>query len=313
MALIDVEDIFDEFSYGTKTPQAIKDFLTRASTSWQTPPRFVLLVGDASFDPRNYLGLGNQDVLPTKLLDTTYMETASDDWFVDFDNDGLPEMAIGRLPVQTAEEAATVVTKLIAYDQAPSGDWATEALMVADLSDTFDFEGGTQEVDALLPESMTVWSIYRGQAGDEAARAAILGSINEGKLIVNYMGHGAVDLWRGNVLIASDADSLTNGSALPLVVGMTCLNGFFQTPYVESLAEALLKAENGGAVAIWTSSGLTDPDAQLLMNKELVRLLFNGQGLTLGEAIAGAKASTDDLDVRRSWILFGDPTTKLRQ
>ena len=85
VALIDVEDIFDEFSYGTKTPQAIKDFLTRASTSWQTPPRFVLLVGDASFDPRNYLGLGNQDFLPTKLLDTAYMETASDDWFVDFD------------------------------------------------------------------------------------------------------------------------------------------------------------------------------------------------------------------------------------
>ena len=66
VALIDVEDIYDEFSYGTKTPQAIKDFLTRASTSWQTPPRFVLLVGDASFDPRNYLGLGNQDFLPTK-------------------------------------------------------------------------------------------------------------------------------------------------------------------------------------------------------------------------------------------------------
>ena len=126
------------------------------------------------------------------------------------------------------------------------------------------------------------------------------------------MGHGAVDLWRGSVLTASDADSLTNGSALPLVVGMTCLNGFFQTPYVESLAEALLKAQNGGAVAIWTSSGLTDPAGQLQMNKGLMRLLFNGEGLTLGEAAAQAKASTDDMDVRKSWILFGDPTTRLK-
>jgi hypothetical protein len=312
VALIDVEDIFDEFSYGIKTLQAIKDFLTRASASWQTPPRFVLLVGDASFDPRNYLGLGKQDFIPTKLLDTAYMETASDDWFVDFDNDGLPEMTIGRLPVQTQQEAATVVAKLIAYDQAPSGDWATEALMVADLGDTFDFEGGSQEVDALLPESMTVWSIYRGQAGVEAARAAILGSINEGKLMVNYMGHGAATLWRGDVLTASDADSLTNGSALPFIVGMTCLNGYFQTPYYESLAEALLKAGNGGAVAVWTSSGLTDPDGQLQMNRGLVQLLFNGEGLTLGEATAGAKATTSDMDVRRSWILFGDPTTRLK-
>jgi len=159
---------------------------------------------------------------------------------------------------------------------------------------------------------MTVWSVYRGQAGDDAARTAILGSINEGKLIVNYMGHGAVDIWKGSVLTASDADSLTNGSALPLVVGMTCLNGFFQTPYVESLAEALLKAENGGAVAIWTSSGLTVPNEQAPMNQELVRLLFNGQGLTLGEAAAQAKAATTDPDVRRSWILFGDPTTRMK-
>jgi hypothetical protein len=312
VALIDVEDIYDEFSYGTKTPQAIKDFLTRASTSWLTPPRFVLLVGDASFDPRNYLDLGNQDFLPTKTLDTAYMETASDDWFVDFNGDGLPDMAVGRLPVQTAEDDITVLTKIISYDQAPAGDWATEALMVADQNDSFDFENGSREVSDLLPEQMTVWSVYRGQAGDEAARTAILGSVNEGKLIVNYMGHGAVDLWRGNVLTVSDADSLTNGSALPLVIGMTCLNGFFQTPYVESLAEALLKAENGGAVAVWTSSGLTDPAGQLQMNKGLIRLLFNGEGLTLGEAAAQAKAATDDIDVRRSWILFGDPSTRLK-
>jgi hypothetical protein len=121
-----------------------------------------------------------------------------------------------------------------------------------------------------------------------------------------------VDLWRGSLLTTSDAPSLTNGAALPLVVGMTCLNGFFQTPYVESLAEALLKSENGGAVAVWTSSGLTVPNEQAPVNQELMRLLFNGQGLTLGEAVAQAKAATTDQDVRRSWILFGDPTTKLK-
>ena len=312
VALVDVEDIFDEFSYGAKTPQAIKDFLARASTLWQTPPRFVLLVGDASFDPRNYLGLGNQDFLPTKLMDTAYMETASDDWFVDFDNDGLPEMAIGRLPVQTAEEAATVVSKIIGYDQAPPGDWAREVLTVADENGDFDFEKASHDVEDLFPEQMTVWSVYRSQAGNEAARTAVLGSINEGKLLVNYMGHGSVDLWSGSLLSADDAASFTNSSRLTFLVGMTCLNGFFQTPYVESVAEALLKAENGGAVAVWTSSGLTYPEGQSLMNQELMRLLFNGQDLTLGEAVAGAKAATDDSDVRKSWILFGDPTTRLK-
>ena len=98
VALIDVEDIYDEFSFGAKTPQALRDFLQRARAYWQRPPRFVLLVGDASFDPRNYLGLGDFDVVPTKLVDTVSLETASDDWFVDFNNDGLPAIPCGPNP-----------------------------------------------------------------------------------------------------------------------------------------------------------------------------------------------------------------------
>ena len=115
--LIDVEDLYSEFSFGTKTPKALKDFLRRARTNWKKPPRNVLLVGDATFDPRNYIGLGNFDFVPTKLVDTVYLETASDDWFVDFNGDGLPEIAVGRLPVRTVEGAATVVSKIVGYEQ----------------------------------------------------------------------------------------------------------------------------------------------------------------------------------------------------
>jgi hypothetical protein len=79
------------------------------------------------------------------------------------------------------------------------------------------------------------------------------------------------------------------------------------------MAEALLKAKGGGAVAVWASSGLTEPDKQAVMNKELIRLLFGKESLTLGEATARAKASVSDQDIRKTWILFGDPTTRLRQ
>jgi hypothetical protein len=78
------------------------------------------------------------------------------------------------------------------------------------------------------------------------------------------------------------------------------------------MAEALLKAPQGGAVAVWGSSGLTYPDQQSLMNQELIRLLFNGGSLRLGEATMRAKAATEDQDVRRTWILFGDPSMRLR-
>jgi hypothetical protein len=125
------------------------------------------------------------------------------------------------------------------------------------------------------------------------------------------MGHGSVEVWRGDLLDADAADGLVN-SGLPFFMSMTCLNGFFQDPYGDSLAEALLKANSGGALAVWTSSGMTLPGEQAMMNKELVRLLFNGQSLTIGEAAMGAKSATSDQDVRRTWILFGDPSTKLK-
>jgi hypothetical protein len=109
VAMVDVEDVFDEFSRGHKTPYAIRDFLRYAVAEWTPAPRFVLLVGDASLDPKNYLGLGDFDFLLTKLIDTALMETASDDWIADFDEDGLAELAVGRLPVRAAEEAERLV------------------------------------------------------------------------------------------------------------------------------------------------------------------------------------------------------------
>jgi len=134
-------------------------------------------------------------------------------------------------------------------------------------------------------------------------------------LLVNFIGHGSVESWRGSLLTLEDSERLINGFKLPFFVNMTCLNGFFQNPYGETLAEALMKAPGGGAIAIWTSSGLTEPENQAVMNKELIKLLFNtngGQSLTLGEATARAKASVSDQDIRKTWILFGDPTTRLK-
>ena len=127
------------------------------------------------------------------------------------------------------------------------------------------------------------------------------------------MGHGSEDTWGGNILVASDADSLTNGLKLPFFMNMTCWNGLFAGPYVASLAEALLKTGNGGAIAVWASSGLTDPDPQHVMNRQMITLLFNGTRPTLGEAAVQAKAATTDMDVRRTWILIGDPMTRLKQ
>jgi hypothetical protein len=221
-------------------------------------------------------------------------------------------MAIGRIPVRTEEEAAGFVSKLIGYEQ--SRERMQDVLLVADMKDKdFDYMAASQGVKAILPQSVMVSEIYRDQFPDDVqVKNELLRRLNQGPLLVNYIGHGTLEFWRGDIFGSDDAEALTNGLRLPLVIGMTCLNGFFHDVYYETLAESFLKAKDGGAVAVWTSSGLTDPSRQAVMNKEMIRLLFNGEGLTIGEAAMRAKASVTDMDIRKTWILFGDPTTRLK-
>jgi len=308
VVLVDVEDLYDEFNFGANSPWALKDFLNRAYQYWNPQPRYLILVGDTSYDPRNYLGYGEFDLLPTKFVDTEFLKTASDDWFVDFDDDELAEMAVGRLPAESAEEATTVVAKIINYEGAAG--LMNEVLLVSDTNDFFNFEQASTKVAELIPGNLSVNEIFRGRSA--TARTDLLNLLSQGQLLVNYFGHGSTKIWNGNLLTYSDVWSLTNSPNLSFFVSTTCLNGFFQDPYSESLAEGLLKAPLGGAVAVWTSSGLTDPEEQVPLNEELIQLLFSGEGLTIGEAILGAKQATTDRDVRRTWILFGDPTLRLR-
>ena len=311
VAIVNLEDAYDEFSFGNKTPQAIKDFLAYARSNWKVAPRFVLLAGDASFDAKNYLGFGDNDLVPTKLIDTDTMETASDDWFADFNGDGLAEMAVGRLPVRSAREASVLAAKIVAYDQAgrPEG-----ALFVADQSsDGYDFEVVSRELISTLPDGVEAEQINRGGEDAAAVKAKLIGALNRGPQVVNYTGHANVDLWRGGLLTSEDVGSLTNGNDLSLFVMMTCLNAYFHDAQLDSLGESLMKAENGGAIAVWASSGMTSPGDQGGMNIEVLRRLFDqGNSLTLGEAVSRAKAAARNGDVRRTWILLGDPTTRLK-
>jgi hypothetical protein len=298
--LVDLQDVYDEFGAGDKTVFAVRDFLQYAHTHWRVPPRFVLLVGDASFDPRNFLGLGDFDLAPTKLVDAAEMETASDDWFVDWNSDGIPDIGIGRFSVRTAAEATTVVQKTLAYrgvDDLPQG-----GLFVADQSDgALDFEGSSRSSEAEVSDLMPIDSFFLSQPTSTAA--ALIAKLNQGPFLVNYMGHGSVEQWE-DLFSDMDATALTN-QRLSIYLSMNCLNGFFQDVHTESLAESLLKAPNGGAVAVWASSTLGSFEPQAVLNQELLKRLTL---TSLGEAAMAAKAAIGDLDARRTWILFGDPT-----
>ncbi|HST24161.1 MAG TPA: C25 family cysteine peptidase, partial [Blastocatellia bacterium] len=218
VAMVDIESIYNEFSYGQKTPQALKDFLYYAATTWKKAPRFVLLAADASYDPKNYLGYGNSDFVPTKLIDTQLMEALSDSWLADFNGDGVEDMALGRLPIRNAQQAANLAAKIISYDQSPPSG---SMLLVADKSDTYDFRGANGQLRALIPSNLKVQEIDRSLMDDFTAKTQLLEAISRGPKIVNYTGHGSVSLWRGSILASEDMESLGNSQSLSLFVTMT--------------------------------------------------------------------------------------------
>src|SRR5262249_41955356 len=147
------------------------------------------------------------------------------------------------------------------------------AVLANDASDDFNFAAASLSLKPLLPPAFTPLVIDRGTT-PATAKLDLLNAINQGQRIVNYTGHGSVDLWRDNLLTDQDALALVDGQNLPVFVIMTCLNGAFDDPGLGSIAESLLKAQNGGAAAVWASSGITEPGGQVVLNKAFYQLLF---------------------------------------
>jgi hypothetical protein len=314
-AVVWVGDLYDEFNFGERSPFAIRQFLQTANANWKTPPAYLLLNGRASYDPRNYLGLGHLDLVPTRIVASSGLMTGSDDWFSDFTNSGMPTIATGRLPVSTVDEATTVVGKIVAYEgKSTNGPWTLNALMVADKDDTENFTQDTQTVQAQLPSTMQVTDILTGTVGTTAAPQDIIDGINAGQLLVNYLGHGSEEQWSGSDIFDTNSlTSLTNSSQLPVFLIMDCLNGFFQDVYAQPLGVGLLLAPNGGAVAVLASSGLNQPAPQTKLDKLVVQNVMNAARPTLGDSILKAKSSIGDRGVRQTFILFGDPAMQMKQ
>lgn len=308
--IVDVEDIFDEFNFGNAASLSIREFLSYAKTNWQNAPDYVLLIGDASYDPRNYLGRGNWNLVPTKMVDTLYSETGSDDSLADFNNDGLAEIPIGRIPARTTDNVVLALNKVKAFEQNSSEAINRGALCVSDLPEGYDFTALCERVFSELLPSVSKTYINRA---DTDAHSKLMSSLNAGKYIVNYSGHGTVTSWSSasSFFSASHANQLTN-SNLTIFTMLTCLNGYFIAPD-NSFSESALFAPGGGAVAVWASSGLTTPDVQEVMAKRFFKKLSEGNMTRMGDLVNDAKTViSSGTDVRLSWALIGDPMLKVR-
>lgn len=319
--VVDVQDAYDEFSYGIVDPEGIHSLLAYAYTNWVAPaPSYVVLMGDGNYDPKNYLGFGRTSFIPPYLgdWDPWMMETASDNRYVTVSGaDKMPDMMIGRLSVNSLADANTMVDKIKTYEtKAAAGAWQTQVMAVADNADAggyFD-QISDQVMSCCVPAEFAITKVYYGVTHTDisAARAAV--QANYGKYIVNYVGHGFTTGWASEALLTtSTVPELTNGGQQPIDLVMACMEGYFihPNPSQDSLAEISTRAVNKGSIASWSGTGEGTAGGQDILDRAVLTALLKNHAPSLGAAVLAAKQSLFSIgaspDLLDTFTLFGDP------
>ena len=332
-----VDQIYNEFASGSPDPTAIRDF---AKMLYDRSPsfRFLLLLGDGSFDNRNLYKLGN-NFIPTYQTESLNPIFAfpSDDYFAllsDNEGEGLRgalDIGIGRLPVSSPEEAAAVIEKIIHYDTSPEtfSDWRNNALFVGDDEDnslhTRDADDAAELVKKMSPvvnvekvflDAFPQVATSAGQ-GFPLAEQAINQAIFKGTAVVTYLGHGGSSGWaHERVLDQDDINSWTNYDKLCLFVTATCQFAGYDDPGFVTAGELVLLNPKGGAVALFTTVRAVYASLNALLTDASLEQLYqrvDGQYLPLGEVLRRGKnkVSTGTNTNSRKYTLLGDPAQVL--
>jgi len=250
-------------------------------------------------------------------VDPRLSETASDNRLATVDgSDALPDIAIGRWPVNNVAEVSALVSKTLAYEDALLTAADRRALFVADNPDAAgDFPGAALRLAGLTPASyITITALMTNAAAFTDTRATTLGQWHLAR-VVTYFGHASPRQWAAERLFhRDDVGSLPASPRLPAVLSLTCFTARFHE-LQDALDETLLRAHERGAVATWGSTGLTISTGHERLGEGFLPAWLNGG--RLGEAtLAGQLALSAGglyLDLLDTYVLLGDPTLASNQ
>jgi len=338
------ERVFAQLGAGLPSPIAIRNLMAYATAHWTgVPPSYLCLLGDATFDPKNYIGFGTPDLVPTY---SNYYDSSngpqqynSDDFYALLDGPGdiLVDLSVGRLPAGSTSEAAILTgAKLRAYERGQEFDmWRARAILCAD--DAVQ----RQEIDPVgnghviqmerldgfhLPYPVERAKVYLNDfafsdtthQSKPAAREEFIAQINRGAWFMNYVGHGSDQVLADEqVFRAADATRLTNATRPSIFGYFSCTVGKYDEPSGEGLGELLLTLPGGGAVASLAASGLTFPSNSGPLNESFLDELFPFAPRvdtlrTAGLAFARAKneLASPSNDTVRKYGFLGDPALR---
>jgi len=313
--VVELQDIYDAFNDGIANPNAIREFLSYAYRQWQPQPRYVALVGKGTFDPKDYQGYGTNR-FPVLMVTTPHGLFASDNRYADIrKDDGIPELAVGRIPALNNADVQNYLVKLQTYE---GGSSLATALLVADDGDPFTADSN-EVAQAFQANQVATTPIYFQTGGTASeTRQQIIDVINSGVGLFNYVGHGGVtQLADEGLLRNEDVSQLTNSARLPVFLAFTCAVGNGSYPGFDSLAETLLWQQGGGAIAALASAGMSDNSQAHLLNLNVVKTLSGrSASQTLGEAAAAALTKFARQGGQRYmndiYPVLGDPALSVR-
>jgi hypothetical protein len=342
VAVVTTEQVFNEFSSGKPDPTALRDFARFLYRQPGSPLKYLLLFGAATYDYRGRTG-GNlaEGYVPVyesrESLHPIYSYSSDDyfgflkdtdgEWPETYAGDQTLDLGIGRLPVKTADEATTVVDKLIRYENpASQGAWRQRLSFVADNG---DYNLHQQDADRLAgevlqnrpglwPEKLFIdaFPLVPSATGNKApaVNAAINQRMQEGALIVNYTGHGGPSGWaEEQILTRADIFSWRNADRMPLMVTATCEFGRYDNPAEVSGAELALLQPRAGVIGLLTTTRPVFANTNFLVNEAFYLSLLSPKNLNLrlGDVQRLTKNGSLSGPVNRNFALLGDPSMRL--
>ncbi len=309
--VVNVEDLYTQYSYGIFDPQAIRAHIRYAAANLGV--RYVLLVGGDTYDYRNYTGKNSLSFIPSLYIATGPIArfVPVDPLYTDLNGDNLPDLAIGRFPVRSRAELDLMVRKTLAYQDKAYGK---TALFVSDkLDPSVSFKDISKGLEANLPSDWMVASIHLDDLAVTAARQQLLDAMNRGTALVTFTGHSGPTSWTfSSLFTTSHAAQLTNVGKPFVAVQWGCWNTYYVDPVNNYLVQSLLFSGDRGAAAALGAVTLTEAESERLLGELLTPRMVQ-PGVRLGDALQQAKAelaqtNPDLLDVLLGWTLMGDPT-----
>lgn len=332
VAVVSIDEVYNEFSGGTPDVAAIRNF-ARQQHQHNNNFKYLLLFGDGTYDNRNILK-SNHNILPTYQSIESESEAesyTSDDFFGMLENGegeltGTMDISVGRLPASTIDEAETMVNKIETYlSEKSMGSWRNTIAFIADdeedgvfvrtgetLSTTISQQAPECNIAKIYIDAYKQESNSSGQSYP-TANETIKKQIASGCSIIGYIGHGNPrKIAHETILSTAEVQELKNGEKYPILITASCEVGRFDDHAYTSLCECFILNAEGGGIAALTAARVAYNSGNTELANNFFKNAFNNN-LRLGDIVRIAKNNTGGLSEanKRCFILLGDPALKI--